>query len=329
MNTTPQMKVQCCIQSDASDAYLRFLRQMNIDNCFVMFRNEDTNYEDVNKTIDRVRKAGFTINDAGNSKIYKHPAIHLGFPDRDDWIDRYNALNRWLGNAGIPVGYMTWDTGRVSTTRVAVGAHTHGAPGRIVDMEEILSRPPVFDRVYEEEELWANFQYFLDRALPVCKEANIRIALHPNDPPAPMYDGCASLIYNAQGYRKALAMANGSPYLGLKFCVGCWLEGGDGFGNVLEDLREFISQDRVFIIHFRNVSSPMPYFEETLLEDGYMDMYQVMRQLVACGYDGAIHVDHVLHYEKEFGGTHSAHAYSTGYLKGLLAGAMAEVGPAK
>lgn len=317
-----QMKVQCCVRSDASDDYIQYLRMMNISNCFLMLKDEHSNYEDVNRMLDKLRKAGLTVGDAGNDHIYKHPAIHLGLEDRDLWIDRYNELNSILGHAGVPVGYMTWDTGRVSTSRWAVGEHTNGAVGRIVDMAEIQGRKPAFDREYEEEELWENYKYFLSRALPVCKEANIRIALHPNDPPAPKYEGCASLIYSAEGYRKAIALADGSPYIGLKFCVGCWLEGGDAFGNVLEDLKTFIQQDRVFIVHFRNVSATLPYFEETLLESGYMDMYRVMKQLVDCGYQGAIHTDHVPRYPEQVGGEYSSLAYSTGYLKGLLAAAM-------
>lgn len=315
------IKVQCCVRSNSSDEYLKFLRQMNIENCYLMFDDEHSNYDDVNRTLDRVRKAGLTVNDAGNDHIYKHPSIHLGWKDRDYWIDKYNDLNRILGHAGVPVGYMTWDTGRVSTTRWAVGEHTCGSVARIVDMNEILARGPAFDREYEEDELWENYKYFMERALPVCEEANIKIALHPNDPPAPKYEGCASLIYNAECYRKAIRLANNSPYVGLKFCIGCWLEGGDAFGNVLENLDEFIRQDRVFIIHFRNVSATLPYFEETLLEKGYMDMDRVMKQIVKSGYRGAIHADHVPRYPAEVGGEFSAIAYTTGYLKGLLASA--------
>ncbi len=320
----PKMKVQCQINSDVTDDYLKFMRQMNIKNCFIMFKNEHSNYEDVNRVLDKVRQAGLTVNDAGNAFIYKHPSIHLGLSDRDEWIKKYNDLNRTLGNAGVPVGYMTWDTGRVSTTRFAVGPCTREAVGRIVDMDEILSRKPAFGREYEEEEMWANFKYFLDAALPVCKEANIKIALHPNDPPHPKYEGCASLIYNASCYKKAIALADNSPYLGLKFCVGCWLEGGEAFGNVLEDLKYFIEDKRVYMIHFRNVSATLPKFEETLLEDGYMDMYKVMRHLVQLDYDGGIYVDHYPEFLQTTGGLNSSFAYATGYMKGLLNSAMTE-----
>ena len=315
------MKVQCCVRSDDPPERLTYLKQMNIDNCYLMFTDAHSNYDDANRAIDRIRKAGITINDAGNDHIYKHPSIHLGLPDRDDWIEKYNALNRVIGNAGIPVGYMTWDTGRVSTTRWAAGAHSHGAVVRIVDMAEIGARAPAFDRVYEEEELWENFRYWWKAAEPVCREVGLRVALHPNDPPAPHYEGCASLIHSADSYHRAIAEVGNSPVLGIKFCVGCWLEGGMAFGNVLDDLKSFIDDDRVLIVHFRNVSATLPYFEETLLEDGYMDMFAVMRRLVESGYHGAIHVDHVPRFDAGIGGQSTAWAYSTGYMKGLLAAA--------
>ena len=55
------MKPQLCVSSNATDDYLRYLRQMNISHCFVMFRNEETNYDAVNRTLERVRAAGLTV----------------------------------------------------------------------------------------------------------------------------------------------------------------------------------------------------------------------------------------------------------------------------
>ena len=67
----------------------------------------------------------------------------------------------------------------------------------------------------------------------------------------------------------------------MKMCIGCWLE-SEGFGDLMEDIKTFCEQDKISVVHFRNVSSTMPYFEETLLEDGYADMYAIMKQLVRC-----------------------------------------------
>lgn len=312
------MKVQVPVTSDYSDEHLAFIRQMGVEHCFVMFRDEDSNYDGVNRFLERCRLAGLTVDDAGNANIYKNPSIPLGRPDRDMWIEKFNDLNRIIANAGVKVGYITWDAGRVSTTKFGVGKYTRGAVGRIVDMQELYRHDLAFDRVYEEEEIWDNFKYFMDRVLPVCEEVDMKLALHPNDPPVPSLEGFHNLIHSAADYKRAFALVNDSPYLGMKLCCGCWLEGGPAFGDLLEDVRYFVEQKKVLIVHFRNVSSCGVNFEETLLEDGYMDMYRVMKQLVACGYDGAIHCDHVPEYPAQYGGKDASFAYSTGYMKALI-----------
>lgn len=313
------MKVQLCVNSEkATEDYLQYLRQMNVTHCFVMFSDAHSNYEDVHRILDRVRQAGLTVDDAGNAHLYKHPSIHLGLEDRDVWIDRYNELNRILGAAGVPVGYI--GNSRVSHTGYFAGEETHGALGRTVDMTEILKRDPAFPKVVEEEELWEHFHYFLKRALPVAKEAGMRLSIHPSDPPYPMYEGYASLIHSGDCFRRALAMADAivPGVLGIKFCCGCYLEGGAAFGDILSDLREFVRAGRVLTVHFRNVSCTLPFFRETLAEDGYMDMTKVMRVLVEEKYDQAIYVDHIFRTKEETGGDLAAFAYATGYLKGLL-----------
>ncbi|MBQ9265190.1 MAG: mannonate dehydratase [Clostridia bacterium] len=319
------MKPQLCVRSEqATDDYLQYLRQMNISHCFVMFSNEHSNYEDVNRILEKLRRQGFTVDDAGNGFLYKHLSIHLGLEDRDAWIDKYNDLNRILGQAGVPVGYI--GNSRVSHTGYFASEATHGALGRTVDMEEILRRPPVTEKTVEEAELWAAFHYLLERALPVAKEYGMKLALHPSDPPYPMYEGYASLIHSGDCYRKALKMADeiAPGVLGMKFCCGCWLEGGKHFGDILADLREFVRARRVLTVHFRNVSCPLPHFTETLAEDGYFNMMRIMRVLVEEGYDQAIYPDHIFQTDEKTGGDMAQFAYAIGYMKGLMAAAYDE-----
>lgn len=320
------MKPQLCVRSEnATDEYLQYLRQMGLSHCFVMFHNDHSNYEDVNRILDKVRGAGLTVDDAGNGFLYKHMSIHLGLNDRDTWIDKYNDLNRILGKAGVPVGYI--GNSRVSHTGYFASDLTHGAKGRTVDMDEILRRPPLYDHVVEEEELWDAFRYLLERALPVAKEVGMKLSLHPSDPPYPMYEGYASLIHNSDCYRKALKMADAIEpgVLGIKFCCGCWLEGGKNFGDILSDLREFVRAKRVLTVHFRNVSCPLPHFTEVLAEDGYFDMMSIMRVLVQEGYDQAIYPDHIFETAPGTGGDLAQFAYAIGYMKGLMDAAYNEI----
>ena len=37
------------------------------------------------------------------------------------------------------------------------------------------------------------------------------------------------------------------------------------------------------VIHFRNISAPLPRFTETFLDDGYGDMYRLIRSIVRSG----------------------------------------------
>jgi mannonate dehydratase len=319
------MKPQLCVRSEnATDEYLQYLRQMGLSHCFVMFHNDHSNYEDVNRILDKVRGAGLTVDDAGNGFLYKHMSIHLGLKDRDTWIDKYNDLNRILGKAGVPVGYI--GNSRVSHTGYFASDLTHGAKGRTVDMDEILRRPPLYDHVVEEEELWDAFRYLLERALPVAMEVGMKLSLHPSDPPYPMYEGYASLIHNSDCYRKALKMADAIEpgVLGIKFCCGCWLEGGKNFGDILSDLREFVRAKRVLTVHFRNVSCPLPHFTEVLAEDGYFDMMSIMRVLVQEGYDQAIYPDHIFETTPGTGGDLAQFAYAIGYMKGLMYAAYSQ-----
>lgn len=316
------IRVQQLVTSDYTDEQLLFLKQMGIDDVCVLFKDHHTDYDSVMRFVDRLHRFDLHPSDGGNRTIYKNPAIHLGLPGRDEGIDAYNAFSRILAKAGILVNYMTWEPNGVLQTRYGVGAHTRGAIGRIVDVDQLKTLPYSHGRSYSKEEMWQNYQYFLERVIPVCEELGMKIAIHPNDPPVPELCGISNLIISSDDYRKAIALADGSPVIGIKMCVGCWLEGGSHFGDVLKDIDEFVKAGRVLSVHFRNVSSPVPKFEETLIEDGYMDMYQVLRQFVKSGYQGPVSVDHVPEYVASCGGKNASLAYSNGYLKALLSCAL-------
>ena len=108
-----------------------------------------------------------------------------------------------------------------------------------------------------------------------------------------------------------------SPNFGVCLCVGSWIEGGEGTGkNVPNAIRAFASQKKLFKIHFRNVSASLPEgFVETFLDDGYVDITQVMRTLHEYNYTGAVISDHNPH---TVGGHLTAEAFALGYMRGLI-----------
>ena len=66
----------------------------------------------------------------------------------------------------------------------------------------------------------------------------------------------------------AQQVAGNSRHWGVRLCVGTWAEGGDQMGkNVFEMIREYGGSGKIFDVDFRNVSSPLPRFNETFLDD--------------------------------------------------------------
>jgi hypothetical protein len=61
----------------------------------------------------------------------------------------------------------------------------------------------------------------------------------------------------------------------------------------VEVIKYFAPQKKLFKIHFRNVSHPLPHFTETLMDDGYYNMYKIMEALVDVNFDGLVIPDHV------------------------------------
>jgi mannonate dehydratase len=188
----------------------------------------------------------------------------------------------------------------------------------------VYTGPLTHGRRYSEEEIWENFADFIRTVAPVAEEAGVRIGIHPDDPPVKELGGIPRPIFSSfDGYKRALEIAD-SPNVGMCLCVGCWLEGGASMGKgVLETIQHFGEGNKLFKVHFRNVSAPLPHFVETFLDDGYMDMYPVMKALVEVDFDGVLIADHIpLMAEDRRVGT----AFSVGYMKALLERATAETG---
>ena len=322
------LRPQVPVRTVDSDETLQFVRQMGIEYVNLMLSEEDISYDIVMRQKERLEKFGMKVSDAHCSALQKNKKIHLNLPGRDYEIEKFQNMLEVLGKAEIPFTSIAWQPNGILRTHIydAVGENSRGGKTMIADQAEIMARPNVENREYNEEEIWDNFRYFMKKVIPVAEENHVRMALHPNDPPIACMAGIPSLIYNMDCYRRAFAAAGNSPALGAKLCIGCWLEGGEDFGDLEMDIRELVREDRLLCVHFRNVSSKLPYFEEVLAEDGYADMYSIMLQLVKSGSDAVIQIDHGFKPETEFGGMMGSFAYPTGYMKGLLHAAERALG---
>ncbi len=318
----PALKLSMHVSPEATPDELRFASQLGVDCVYTWVRDEQRSVAFLTELRHKVEDAGLRLNNVGNMTVAKSDKIHLALPGRDQVIADFVAFLEALSQAGIHVTTFTWEPDQVwssapSTTR-------GGARARHVDLAEMARRPFTHGRAYSEEELWDNFEYLMERLIPAAEGTGVRLALHPNDPPTESLGGIPCLIRNAAAYRKAFALA-GSQALGMEFCAGCWLEGGEAFGDILANIREFVADDRILIFHFRNVSSPQPVFTETFLDNGYMDMYQIMKTLVETGYPGTAILDHTPRFAGEYAAG-AGTAYAIGYMRALMERAMDELG---
>jgi mannonate dehydratase len=313
--------IKLCMYIDPApaDDQLRFASQLGLTHVYTWVAPEQRSLEYLASLCRKVEAFGLTLYNVGSFELGKSDQIHLALPGRDAIIEQFQQFIRSLGSAGIHTTTFTWESSGVWSSEPGT---SRGAKARRVDLSEMQQRPLTHEREYSEAELWANFEYFMRRIIPVAEAAGVRLALHPNDPPTTALGGIPCLIRSFETYQRAFDIA-GSPNLGMEFCTGCWLEGGDQFGSLLDAIRHFVEQKRVFIVHFRNVSAPLPTFTETFLDNGYMDMYQPMKAFVRAGYDGTMILDHT----PEFAGAYAlggGTAYAIGYMRALIERAEAD-----
>lgn len=324
------------VSSKTTDEELRFAKQMGYNHVELSFTDEELDdFEAMKALVERVRNfehGGFDIVMCTNGKIQKCTSIHLALEDRDDWIERTKTFMKNLAALECDTICIAWQPYGISRSG-DTPVMTNGAGFSANNVETVLDKPLKGDRLYTREEMWETYEYFINAILPTCEETGVRIALHPNDPPVPYLDGIGSLIISADDYRRAFEIAGNSPYIGAKFCVGCALEGGVSFSdNLLADLEDFISKGQIFQIHFRNVTGPIDqdysgYFEECLAQDGYGDMYAIMKTIIKAGFNDSIFCDHSWGgYDKELLGTKTAMHVSNAWIQGLIYAARTEVG---
>lgn len=316
------IKLAMQLGSNPSEEDLLLTKQLGVEYVTLWVGGREATLENFRRLADTCRAAGLKIWNIGNWSVHNMPDVTLGLPNRDKKIEEYLDYLHKIHEVGLSYTTYAHMANSVWTTG---NEPIRGARGRTFDLavatdEGWLKRrfggPLTHGRKYSEKEIWDHYTYFIRRVVPVAEKLGIRIGIHPDDPPGPPLGGVPRCIFSSfDGYRRALEIAD-SEQIGLCLCVGCWLEGGKAMGrDVLETIRYFGPRRRIFKIHFRNVSRPLPRFTETFLDNGYMDMYQVMKALREVNFDGAVIPDHVPH---TVGGGRVGVAYSIGYMRALL-----------
>jgi len=164
------------------------------------------------------------------------------------------------------------------------------------------------------DELWRRLERFLAEVLPVAESSGVKLALHPDDPPMPMVRAQPRLVYQPQLYQRVIDL-NASPANTLEFCLGTLAEMTEG--SVYEAVEKYSRQGRLGYVHFRNITGKVPFYKETFVDDGDIDMIRVLQILKRTGFDGVLIPDHTPQMACE-APWHAGMAYAMGYMKAAM-----------
>jgi len=240
-----------------------------------------------------------------------------GLPGRDEEIATVCTLMENMGRLGIPVWCYEWMTD-FNWLRTDTNIPSRG--GSVVtgfDHALMQNAPPTEQGPIGEDTLWQNLEYFLRKVLPVAEQWNVKLAMHPDDPPLSPIRGVGRIMRSVENYQRLLDLVS-SPMNGITLCQGNFTLMTDDLPGVI---RLFGRQGKIFFVHFRDVRGTPDRFEETWHDDGQTDMLACMKAYRDIGFDGVLRPDHVPTVEgdsnENAGYSSFGRLYAIGYIRGL------------
>lgn len=267
---------------------------------------------------EEVEASGLRI--SGIESVNIHDAIKIGLPEREQYIDNYIETLENLGKADIHLvcyNFMPvfdWTRSALAKERPD-GSTVLSYDQEIIDQidpttmfnqidensngfvmpgwePERLGRVKELFEMYKDvdnEKLFENLVYFLNRIRPVCEKYDIMMAIHPDDPAWPVFN-LPRIITNKENVLRLLNTVD-AKFNGLTLCTGSY--GSNPNNDICDMIRS--TKGRVHFAHVRNLIHHAPgKFDEAahLSSDGSMDMYEIMKAFHETGFDGPMRPDH-------------------------------------
>ena len=315
---------------EAAAAAGRRIRQLGVDH--VLSGGPRIPWEEarLKEMMDRLQANGLTL---ANLMISGFPNAIYNRPGRDADIEKVIQSVQAAGRVGLPVVEYNWYAHRAMEGYFEETGRA-GAGWTGFDYERMKGLPPLDEEgAHTLDEMWTNITYFLKAVVPEAEKAGVRLALHPNDPPAPVSRGSQQIMATIDGWKKLVGIVN-SPSNGITFDCGVTREMG---GDPVEVCRWFGSRDRINHVHFRNVKVLKAYerYTEVFIDEGENDMFAVMKELIRQKYTRLIYPEHPrgIDYDRERpnfrpqypgGGGYAGYAFNVGYTRAMMQAALTE-----
>ena len=251
-----------------------------------------------------------------------HEDIKLGLATRDRYIENYRQTLRNLGTAGVKVvcynfmpafdwlrtdlaqtledgsNTMAYDENVILglTPEKLMQSMYEGSNGfelagwekeRFGELEKVFA----LYKAISEDKLFEHLGYFLRAIIPAAEESGIKMAIHPDDPPWPVF-GLPRIVTSKENLERIVRLVD-SPSNGLAICTGSL--GANPKNHMPEIIRYFGKMGRLHFGHVRNIKiDRQGVFYETSHKDdcGTIDMYEVMKAFHDIGFKGPIRPDH-------------------------------------
>lgn len=253
--------------------------------------------------------------------------VLLDGPKKKQQLENLKTIIRNAGKAGIPtIGYnfsIAGVAGRIKGKFARGEAEAVGMDG---PLDKPLPNGMAWNMIYDKnaptgitssatsDELWLRLKFFLDELIPVAEEAGVTLAAHPDDPPLEFIRAQPRLVWQPRLYQKLIDLKP-SPRNALEFCVGTLAEMTEG--DIYETVENYSRQKKLAYVHLRNVRGKVPFYKETFIDDGDVDVLRVLRILGKNNFSGVIIPDHAPQMSCA-APWHAGMAYALGFLRAGL-----------
>ena len=314
-----------------SEAGIRRVKQLGVTHIMSGVGGTPWNADEIRQVRERLEAEGLTL---CQMYIGGFNDVIYGRDGAEEQIENVKQSLRAAGEAGLPMVEYNWYAHRLTEGYYEMeGRGGSGYTAYDYDRVHDLPADPEVG-THTAEELWDRLTYFLQEVIPVAEEAGVRMALHPNDPPAPVSRGNEQIIATFEDWKRLLNIVE-SPYNGMTCHSGVSRELGVDPVDVVRYMGE---RDQINHVHYRNViveEAPHKY-AEVFPDNGESDMFAFMRELIRQGYTGSVYPEHprAIDYDRTHpdgitggyadvgGGGHAGLIYNLAYARAMLQAAL-------